>query len=338
VAEGTREYEAARIGPAGRLVVGVLAWLGYLLVARPGPFDPAWPHALLLLAVLVLVPAGLRLAVRALPGLRAGSLLRAARHLHLAAGILLVLAYVDGQGAVAAVLSGAWLAVTGLVALAGFLRIVRRGLRGARDDPGATVADAGLAFLAVGGAWVLADRLGYRPLGFSPLIVLLTGGHFHYAGFLLPLFAGLAIRRSGAAGAPDLLARATGPLVVAGVPAVAVGITASQLGLGTWIEAAAAWTMAAGGLLVAWLHLRLALGRGAPAPPAARALWAVAALSLAAGMVLAALYGARFLLPEVRWLDIAWMQALHGGANSFGFALPALAGWWLASARSGASG
>jgi hypothetical protein len=247
VAEGTREYETARIGPAGRLVVGALAWLGSLLVARPGPFDPAWPHALLLLAVLVLVPAGLRLAVRALPGLRAGSLLRAARHLHLAAGILLVLAYVDGQGAVAAVLSGAWLVVTGLVALAGLLRIVRRGLRGARDDPGATVVDAGLAFLAVGGAWVLADRLGYRPL------------------------------------------------VIAGVPAVAIGITASQLGLGTWVEAAAAWTMAA-------------------------------------------LYGARFLLPEVRWLDIAWMQALHGGANSFGFALPALAGWWLASARSGASG
>lgn len=114
---------------------------------------------------------------------------------------------------------------------------------------------------------------------------------------------------------------------------MAVGITATQLGLGPWVEALAAWTVAGAGALVAWLHLRLALRPGHP--PLARALWAVAALSLVAGMALAALYGSRFHLPIVRALDIAWMQALHGPANALGFATAGLLGWWVASRPAG---
>lgn len=36
---------------------------------------------------------------------------------------------------------------------------------------------------------------GYRPLDFAAVIVVLTAVHFHYAGFLLPIFTGLAVRR-----------------------------------------------------------------------------------------------------------------------------------------------
>lgn len=366
--EGERERAPAGRGTGWRPAVGSAAWLGYLLLVRPGPFDPAWPGALLLLAVLVLVPAGLRLAgsigsESTGPGghadrsaadrtgrhgvARPERLLRIAGAVHLPAALLLTVAYGLGQGRISAGLALPWLGFAGLVALAGVLRIARRGARGYREDPGGLVADAGLAYLAVGAAWAVADRLGWRPLDFSPVIVLLTAVHFHYAGFVLPIVAGLAIRRSGVAAGgshrPGRVARLAGLLTVLGVPAVAVGITGSQVGLGTWlgtgIEAAAAWTMAAGGLLVAWLHLRLATGPAAGlaadggAPTAARALWAVAAVALAAGMVLAALYGARFLVPGVRWLDIGWMQALHGAANSLGFALPALAGWWLVEVR-----
>lgn len=174
----------------------------------------------------------------------------------------------------------------------------------------------------VGAAWAVSDRLGFRPLDFPTVIVLLTAVHFHYAGFVLPVVTGLAAARTGG---PAATLASLG--VVAGVPLVAVGITATQLGFGPWIEALAAWTVAAAGALVAWLHLRLATRPRYP--PLARVLWTVAAVSLLASMGLAALYGSRFHLSQVRWLDIAWMQALHGAANAFGFALAALLGWWL---------
>ena len=54
-----------------------------------------------------------------------------------------------------------------------------------------------LGFLAVGAAFVVADRLGVRPLGFSSEIVLLTATHFHFAGFgVLTIGCIVARRRS----------------------------------------------------------------------------------------------------------------------------------------------
>jgi YndJ-like protein len=118
--------------------------------------------------------------------------------------------------------------------------------------------------------------------------------------------------------------------VIAGVPLVAAGITVGQLGFGPHLECLSAWILAAAGLLTAWLHLDLA--RRSDRPPLTRILWAVSAVSLAAGMVLAALYGSRYYAPT-RWLDIPWMRLLHGTANALGFALLGLSGWTLAEKR-----
>jgi len=304
-----------------RLALGTLAWLAFLLLERPTPFDPRWPHAMLLLAVFVLVPLGLALIGGVDERERSGSdrLLGWAATAQLPAAALLAGAYTLPQGPLAAALALPWLAVAGLVAAAGLLRFRARGLRPVAH----LVTSGGMVFLLVGAAWAVADRLGYRPLGFPPVIVLLTAVHFHFAGFILPVVAGLAIRHTG--GASATLA---GWGVILGVPAVAVGITGSQLGFGTGVEAAAAWVMAAAAALVAYLHFRLAL---LPRwPPLASCLWAFAGLSLVASMGFAVLYGSRFFLPHVDWLDIAWMQALHGAANSIGFATAALAGWTLA--------
>lgn len=196
-------------GAGARAAVGAALWLAFLVLERPGPFEPGWIPALLLLAPLALVPLGVGLAEDSgsagRPTGREGGparLLHLAARLQLPAAALLAMAYLLRQGPVAAVLALPWLAV-------------------------------------------------------------------------------------------------------------------------------AAWTVAGAGALVAWLHIRLALR---PAhPPLARVLWTVAALSLVAGMLLAALYGSRFHLPQVRPLDIAWMQALHGTANALGFALAGFLGWWLAS-------
>lgn len=304
------------------VLLGALFWAVFVAVVRPGPLDPAWIHALLLLAPLVLVPLGLALAETPGGGGRADRLLVLAGKLQLPAAAVLAAAYLLPQGPLAAVLVLPWVLVAALVAIAGLARLLGRGLR----PRWALGVDAGLVYLAVGAAWAVSDRLGYRPLDFAAVIVVLTAVHFHYAGFVLPIVAGHILRRS-----PGLATRAAVVGVVAGVPLLAAGITATQLGLGPWFETVAAWIVAAAGILVAGLHLRLSFR--AEAPAAARILWAAAGLALLGGMALAALYGSRFLVPGVRWLDIAWMQALHGGANTFGFALAALLGWYLALPR-----
>lgn len=315
---------------ARRALVGGALWLGFVLLERPGPFDPGWIATLLLLAPLVLVPLGTGLVERgdwepAARGAKASRSLHLARALQLPAAALLAAAYLLRQGPAAAILALPWLAVTGIIALAGLLRLRERGLRAPLRGGGLALG-AGLVYLVVGAAWAVSDRLGFRPLDFPAVIVLLTAVHFHYAGFVLPIVTGLAAGRTG-----GRVAAVATLGVVAGVPLVAVGITTTQLGLGPWIEALAAWTVAGAGALVAWLHLRLAFRPSHP--PLARVLWTVAALSLLAGMALGALYGSRFHLPQVRPLDIAWMQALHGAANALGFATAGLLAWWVAVLR-----
>jgi hypothetical protein len=174
-------------------------------------------------------------------------------------------------------------------------------------------------YVAVGGLWAVVDRWGWRPLEFEAVIVLLTAIHFHYAGFLLPVVTGLAMRRGG-----GRLAGLAGVSVVAGVPLVALGITATQLHFSPLWECASAWWLAGAAMLTAWLHLRLTAQRGTP--PVVRLLWLTAALSLAVGMVLAAAYGSRCLV-RVAWLDIPFMRAVHGTALALGFGLGGMLGW-----------
>lgn len=306
-----------------RLLLGGTAWVLFLLAARPAPFSTAWIRALLLFAALVLLPPALDLLAGRRPAPSRPH--RWATTLATPAALLLAVSCLVRSGPLAAGLAVPWLAVTALVACAGLLRLVRnRPLTLARG-----CIDAGALYLAVGGAWAIADRLGVQPLGFSVAIVALTAVHFHYAGLLLPLFTGLAVERSG--GRAAALAAV---LVIAGVPAVAVGITASALGPGRWLETAAAWLMAAGGALAAWLHLRLAATARERTP--LRLLWAVCGAALLTGMALAALYGARFLVPaaRLRWLDVGWMQVTHGVVNAFGFGLAGTLAWWRAGPAS----
>jgi hypothetical protein len=307
-------------GVKARLGLGAFLWLAFAVYTGAGPLAVGWAHALLLLGPLVVVPIGLELAW----GAGGGPLARVVRVLQLPAAALVAGAYVLGPGARAAVLVLPWLLIAGLIALTGVLRALQR-FRHHRFPPIADVSiDAGLVYLAVGAAWATADRAGVRPLDFSPDIVLLTAIHFHFAGFALPIATGLAARRL-----PGWPARLAAAGVIVGVPFVAVGITATQLGRTVGIEILAAWLMAAAGVLSAWVHLDLAGRSVGEAPASARLLWNVAAPCLLFSMVLAALYGARYLLP-VPWLDIPWMRALHGTANALGFAVAGLTGWLLA--------
>jgi len=292
-----------------------------LLVIRPDPLGFEWSQVLLMLSPLVLVPLGLRLmfddAVTCWPAL----VFRTARAAQLPAALLLGSAFLVPRGIMAAVMALPWATTTGLIALYGVMRVRRRGFRPLAD----LCIDAGLVYVVVGSIWAIFDRLGLRPLGFAGVIVLLTAIHFHYAGFVLPLMTGFPMRAVGGS-----VAAVAGVGVITGVPLVAVGITATQIGLGPFLECLAAWLTALGGVLTAWLHSRLAAQRHRR--PLARGLWAVSAGSLAASMILAALYGSRSYAPAMA-LDVPWMQALHGSANALGFGLAGFLAWALDGAH-----
>jgi hypothetical protein len=295
--------------------IGGAIWLAALLVIRPSPFDVAWARLLLLFAPLVLVPLAFRLVALSTGTADTDPLWRVIRGLQLPAAVSLSGAFLLPQGLAAAALTVPWVATTSLMALFGLIRIGRRPVAPLHE----LCLNAALVLVVVGIGWAFLDRYGARPLDFEPVIVLLTAIHFHYAGFVLPLVTAFAIRQL-----IGRVAQLAGFTVLLGVPLVAAGITTSQLGWGPWLECSAAWLMATAGLLVSGLHLRLVLHQVGSIQT--RWLWTVAAVSLAASMILAALYGSRFFLP-IPGLDIPWMRALHGSANALGFGFASLLAW-----------
>jgi hypothetical protein len=168
---------------------------------------------------------------------------------------------------------------------------------------------------------VIADRVGFRPLDFPDVIVTLTAVHFHYAGLLLPLTVGLIVRTLPS----STFARIASIGVVLGVPAVAVGITMTQLGFSPLFEAIAGGVLALSGIFTGFLQMRIAFN--AHRRPYVRALFVIAGSSLIFGMVLAAIYASRAFFLPIPWLDVPWMRALHGSANALGFGLCGVLAW-----------
>ncbi|MES2693943.1 MAG: YndJ family transporter [Verrucomicrobiota bacterium] len=301
-----------------RALAGGVVWVAFVVLRATDMRGDAWAHALLLFAALVLVPLVLELFVEPENPERDAGAFGLARRVQLPAALLLAVACWMKPGFGASVVAMPWAAFTVLLARSGVIRLRREGLRRGLD---LLCADMALIFAAVGGAWTLMDRVGFAPLGFNPAIVALTAVHFHYAGLLLPLFAGLVQR--------ELwfwrFASQAAVGVVLGVPAVALGITTTQLGWGPSIEAAAGCGLALAGAAVAVLHVRIALDTKRPV--ATRVLLGIAGASLFFGMVLAALYAMRTFALPFPWLGIPQMRAIHGTVNAVGFGLCGVLGW-----------
>ena len=274
----------------------------------------------LALAPLVVVPLGVGLAARgAFPGL-AGRLLGAAVALLPVGASLVALSLVVDAGPVAAGLAAPWVFVTSLLALAGVTRAVERGTVRPLDR---ALVDAGLAYVPVAAVALVLSHLGIT-FWFDPAIVLLTAVHFHFAGFALPVLAGVTGRHLGGF---DGAARAVAGVILAGpaLTLIAVGISFSPL---VEVVAVGAFTLA-----VAAFGL-LTLVRVVPSLdllPAA--LVAISALALPASMVLALGYGvAAFSGTNPLGLSIGRMVTLHGSLNAYGFALCGVVGWRIAAA------
>ena len=191
----------------------------------------------------------------------------------------------------------------------------------ARLDAAEAALALGWATLPGGALWLVLARSGIDT-GYGSLVALLTAAHFHYAGALVLIWAGL-LGRTLPARWHRLHAGLVGGLVV-GFWGVAAGIALSRGPAGgSLVEAlgVANLTIAAigmGGLGV--------VRAGAFEDRTAGLMVAVSGGALALAMVLAGWFqfGARLGLAPP---DIAWMTARHGWLNAFGFGLWGALGW-----------
>jgi hypothetical protein len=262
------------------------------------PLEKDWVELLIVLAAMVLVPIVLRCT---------GMVERQREQIAVAlAAWALLAAYTQQPGILAAILALPWL----LVSVLTLGKALQNFLLSNRDYADVALFSAYL-FFPVGPIAAFSDRLAWTPLGFSPIIILLTAAHFHYAGFLLPWIATQVLSKAKS----RLAAQVLSLLIVSGIPAVALGITLSQFGAPAWIETAAATIMASGGMVLAVWHLPLAFEKNNPLPIRIGQLGIAGCLFF--GMTLALLYGWRTYFP-MPFLSIPWMYALHGSLNTLG--------------------
>jgi hypothetical protein len=237
-----------------------------------------WAHVLLntlvAMGMLTIVPLGLRLAGR-LPGWWFAAAL---------------------PGAVALWLPRGWLAAAFAIVYAigttALMRLVPRG---------PTIANLAIAAaylsLSVASYSLVAERAGYKIMGFEADLLALTVAHFHYAGFAAALIAGLLATTS-----PHPWGNAAALSVLAGTAVVFAGYFLNDV-----VELAGALILSAGMWIVAWLLWR-------------KMRILVPALVLVVSMPLAVQWALGPVL-AVPHLSVNWMVATHGLLNATGFAL-----------------
>lgn len=303
-----------------RAILGGIGWVAF--VATRGADAAGWAQTMVAFAALVLVPLALDLFAEADESGFPARGLQLARSGQLPASLLLGASCWLPAGTPAAILALPWLGLAGLLAAVGVQRLRRDRFR--RPFEG-MCADVSLVFFALGALWTGLDRAGVVPQKFDAATVASNAVHFHYAGLLLPLIAGLVQRELFVW---RLAARAAVGVVL-GVPALAFGVTATRLGWGPSLESAAGCGLALAGMIVGILQVRIALYvRGAALT---RTLLIVSGASLFFGMAFGAAYAVRgsFALG----LAAPQMHLIHGSVLAFGFGLAGVLGWRGLAAR-----
>ena len=292
---------------------GTLVWLAVLLT------DLVSTVALFVtFALLVLVPLGLGLVTPAIRPDGPSRAFRVAVYGGFPAALAAVGAFTLDVATVPSVLFALpWFVITVAMASLGFRRLRARGLMPLPE----LAVDAALLYVPVGAVALVSHRAGVS-LQFQPIIVLLTVVHYHYAGFVLPIVAGLAGRlvgddrgRFGADPAGRIVSAAT-LVVVVNLALIAVGITFSPL-----IEVIAVALFAVAVAVLAITVLVRVVPRVERAP---QVLLLIAGLSVIWAMALALAYGYSEHPGTEPLIYIEGMILRHGTVNAFGFALPAL--------------
>jgi hypothetical protein len=317
----TSHLWAARSATVGAAVWAVLAVLARVGVARIGAIE-----LMFLFAPLVIVPLGMELG-RVMGPL--GWADEAARRLQPVGAAAAVVAMLLPPGRGAGVTALGWMIVCGLMGWSGVValeRSISEGRTGESPVPTWTVFTRVVLAIAridlvVGGGWLVASRLGMRPMGIQEPIGLLTAVHFHYSGFATATIAAATLvfaqKRAAQRWLPGVV------LMVAGLPfLVAAGFVISP----ALKMVAAALFSASVAVLAVFLRL---VGRRAE-DGMARILLQIASGAVFAGMILAGTYAvADFLGSDA--LTIPQMVRTHGILNAMGFCLPGLLGWLVES-------
>ena len=295
--------------------LGATAWAALAILARTGVAPIGSIELIFLFAPLVIVPLGLEL-VRVIGA--SGPIHALARRLQPVAAVLAIVALWLPPGRLAATFASGWMLICGLIALTGVTDLFSTKLR--EYAPLSTFRFAisvARIDLAVGGAWLIASRLGMRPMGIQEPIGLLTAVHFHFAGFATALIAAAALRFSDSR---SRWLRSITLLVVLMPYVIAVGfVTTPQLKMSAGVVFS---------LSVAALAIGVrSLGSRAQSTTA-RILLQIAPACVFAGVVLAAV----FAILDFRGSDvlpIPQMARTHGLLNAVGFCMCGLLGWLI---------
>jgi hypothetical protein len=294
------------------LIFGTAIWLLLVAGTWAGWLHLEFLELLFLIAPWIVVPVGTQL----LPRISNSSLVRLGKKgiaLQFAAASLATVSFLFPPGRIAGLLAACWLLICSAWALDGLLRILKFHARSFSQISFA----AAEVYLAVGGAWLVASGLGLQPAGFVEPIVLLTGVHFHFAGFLCCLFAGLAYRRlCETRWAKPIRIALLGTILGPGMLAVGFLIGPKVKLFAAMLVVIGQCGLAAGLTRIAWQAVR---GFSTFALQAS-------AICVVAGMTFAALW-ALGEYPLHPFADLYRMERIHGTLNAIGFGVIGLAGW-----------
>jgi len=308
-----RQLADARVPFHPATILGAVVW-----VAIAAGFCISWVQLslveiLYLLAPLVAVP----LAISLIPPLdesgRSSGRKSGLSWIILIAAALATLSLFQPAGPNAAATASAWFLVCGWLAVEG----LRRFLQYKAQSFSQFCFAAGEAYLIVGGTWLVMSRLGRQPLGFQEPIVLLTAVHFHFAGFLSAVLAGLTYEHLRETRWSKLLRLA--------LPGAVIG--PGLLGLafltGPKLKLAAVMLIVAGQFGLAAGTIRVAAGIE---QLVGRTMLFFSSSCVLAGMLLAATW-AMGEYPLHPFVDLVRMEKYHGVLNAVGFGVCGLLGW-----------
>ena len=292
--------------------VGSLIWLTLVGAVLLMNFRLSIFDLLFLLAPWVIVPLVLSLVPTALDNGLSRISASVIRYLLFPGAALATVSFFLPEGRVASTLSCLWLIACAALALNGLDRLVRTRLKSFPEF----CFGIGEGYALVGALWLPASRMGLQPVGFHEPIVLLTAIHFHYAGLMAAVLAGLAASTAPAS-----------RLLRIGLSCAVLG--PGLLGLafltGPKLKLAAVGLMVIGECGIAAGTFRIGLANAAGI---GGRLLLVGSACVLFGMALAAIWAVGE-YPLHAFVNLEQMARYHGILNSIGFGLCTLVGWTL---------
>lgn len=224
-----------------------------------------------------------------------------------------LLLHMLGPSPAGPILAGIYLLFTVFVASYGATRFLKRGFVRFEEFS----IDMGLISLMIGGGWFFA-HIAEVDTGFSPIITWLTGIHFHYSSFLLPVFAGFLGR----------LLKGTVYRAAVSILIVSPVIVAAGIAFSVWLELFSVILYITGIYALIWHSFKADIPRG-------KWLIRLSFLSLGITILFSLAYASGNAFGEYA-VSIDTMLKFHGVLNGGVFALAGVIGWSVSTPASAA--